>query len=310
MTVAISTTSKYISTVSLSTERVAMNRLSTEKRAQILAALCEGASVSAAARQARVSKVTALKLIRDIGEVCLDYQRRVLVKLPCKRIQCDEVWSFVGCKEWRVPLDEKGCGRGDAWIWTAVCADTKLVPCWHVGERDAHAAYFFMEDLASRLAHRVQLTTDGHKAYLSAVEGAFGWGGTDYAMLVKLYGHAPEGQRRYSPPEITGIRKQRIMGNPDPAFVSTFYVERQNLTMRMNIRRLTRLTNAFSKKIENHKHALSLHYMYYNFCRKHQTLTRKRGGIHTTPAMAAGIADRVWTLEEVVGLLEARESNP
>ena len=285
-----------------------MNRLSTEKRTQILAALCEGASVSAAARQARVSKVTVLKLLRDVGEVCSDYQRKTLVDLPCKRIQCDEVWSFVGCKEGRVPLDEKGRGRGDAWIWTAVCADTKLVPCWHVGERDAHAAYLFMEDLASRLAHRVQLTTDGHKAYLSAVEGAFGWGRIDYAMLVKLYGHAPEGRRRYSPSRDHRNTQVSRHGRPGPALVSTSYVERQNLTMRMNVRRLTRLTNGFSKKIENHRHSIALHYMYYNFCRKHQTLTRARGGIHTTPAMSAGVTDHMWTLEEVVGLLEAREA--
>ena len=284
-----------------------MNRLSTDKRAQILAALYEGASVSAAARQARVSKVTALKLVRDVGLLCLDYQRKVLVGLPCKHLQCDEVWSFVGCKERNVPRDERGRGRGDAWIWAAICADTKLVPCWHVGARDADAAAYFMEDLASRLAHRVQITTDGHRAYLSAIEGAFGWGTVDYAMLVKLYGQPIEGPRRYSPPVITGTRRQRVMGNPDPDLVSTSYIERQNLTMRMNVRRLTRLTNAFSKKIENHRHSISLHYMYYNFCRKHQTLTKARGGLHTTPAMAAGVANHVWTLEEVVGLLEATE---
>ena len=287
-----------------------MNRLSTEKRAQILAALCEGASVSAAARQAQVSKVTALKLLGDIGPVLLDYQRNTFVNLPCKRIQCDEVWSFVGAKEHNIPRDERGRGRGDVWIWAAICADTKLVPCWHVGARDADAGYLFMEDLASRLANRVQLTTDGHRAYLSAVEGAFGWGHVDYAMLVKLYGQSLEGQRRYSPPEIIGIDKNRVMGDPDPDQVSTSYIERQNLTMRMNVRRLTRLTNGFSKKIENHKHALSLHYMYYNFVRKHQTLTQQAGGIHKTPAMAAGVADHVWTMEEVVGLLEANESNP
>ena len=284
-----------------------MNRLSTDKRTRILAALCEGASVSAAARQGRVSKVTALKLLRDVGAVCSDYQRDALVALPCKRLQCDEVWSFVGCKERKVPPDEKGRGRGDASIWTAVCADTKLAPCWHVGGRDAGAAYLFMEDLASRLAHRIQITTDGHKAYLHAIEGAFGWGTVDYAMLVKLYGPSLEGPRRYSPPQIRGTDTRWVMGNPDSKHVSTSYVERQNLTMRMNVRRLTRLTNGFSKKIENHRHALALHYMYYNFCRKHQTLTKGRGGIHTTPAMAAGVADHVWTLEEVVGLLEETE---
>ena len=284
-----------------------MNRLSTEKRSMILTALCEGASVNATSRMTGVSKVTILKLLGDIGPVCLDYQRKTFVNLPCKRIQCDEVWSFVGAKERNIPRDERGRGRGDAWIWAAICADTKLVPCWHVGGRDANAGYLFMEDLASRLANRVQLTTDGHRAYLSAVEGAFGWGQVDYAMLVKLYGPAPDGQRRYSPPEILGIDKNRVMGDPDPDQVSTSYIERQNLTMRMNVRRLTRLTNGFSKKIENHKHALSLHYMYYNFVRKHQTLTKQAGGIHKTPAMAAGVADHVWGMEEVVGLLEAVE---
>jgi hypothetical protein len=165
-----------------------------------------------------------------------------------------------------------------------------------------------MEDLASRLANRVQLTTDGLKVYLSAVEGAFGWGQVDYAMLVKLYGPAPEGTRRYSPPELTGLNIHDVMGKPDPRHVSTSYGERQNLTMRMNVRRLTRLTNGFSKKIENHRHAMALHYMYYNFCRKHQTLTQNRGGLHTTPAMAAGVADHVWRVEEIVGLLEAHEA--
>ena len=284
-----------------------MNRLSTEKRTTILRALCEGASVNATSRMTGVSKVTILKLLGDIGPVCLDYQRETFVDLPCKRIQCDEVWSFVGAKQRNVPVDERGRGRGDVWIWAGICADTKLVPCWHVGGRDAHAAYLFMEDLASRLANRVQLTTDGHGAYLSAVEGAFGWGQVDYAMLIKLYGQAPEGRRRYSPPEIIGIDKNRIMGDPDPEQVSTSYIERQNLTMRMNVRRLTRLTNGFSKKIEHHKHALSLHYMYYNFVRKHQTLTQQAGGIHKTPAIAAGAADHVWTMEKVVGLLETTE---
>ncbi len=284
-----------------------MNRLSTEKRAAILRALCEGASVSAASRMTGASKVTVLKLVRDIGEVCLDYQRKALVNLPCKRLQCDEIWSFIGCKERKVPLDEKGRGRGDAWIWAAICADTKLVPCWHVGQRDADAAYLFMEDLASRLAHRVQITTDGHKAYLSAVEGAFGWGKVDYAMLVKIYGQSSEGQRRYSPPEIIGAEKHWVMGHPDAEHVSTSYVERQNLTMRMNMRRFTRLTNGFSKKVENHGHALALHYMYYNFVRPHQTLTKAAGGIRTTPAKAAKVTDHVWTMQEVVGLLEAKE---
>lgn len=281
-----------------------MNRLSTETRTRILAALCEGASVNATSRQTGVSKVTILKLLAEVGQAVLDYQRETLVSLPCTKIQADEIWSFVGCKERRVPRAERGRGRGDAWTWTAICADTKLVPCWHIGARDAEAAHLFMEDLASRLANRVQLTTDGHRAYLVAVEGAFGWNGVDYAMLVKLYGEAPEGpQRRYSPAKLISAEKTWIMGNPDEDHVSTSYAERQNLSMRMNIRRLTRLTNGFSKKIENHCYAIALYFMYYNFCRKHETLTKAAGGIHTTPAMAAGVADHVWKLEEIVSLI-------
>jgi IS1 family transposase len=282
-------------------------RLSTDRRAQIIAALCEGASVNATTRQTGVSKVTILKLLADVGAVCLAYQRATFVNLRCTRLQCEEIWSFVGAKDRNIPRDQKGRGRGDCWIWTAMDAGSKLVPCWHLGARDADAARFFMEDLASRLAARVQITTDGHKAYLSAVEGAFGWNGVDYAMLVKLYGPAIEGTHRYSPAEVVGTETHWVMGKPDPAHVSTSYVERQNLTMRMNIRRLTRLTNGHSKKLENHGHAIALHYMYYNFCRKHETLTKAAGGIHTTPAMAAGVADRVWKLTEVVGLLEATE---
>lgn len=213
------------------------------------------------------------------------------------------MWSFVGCKERRVPREKKGMGRGDAWTWTAICADTKLVPCWHIGARDAEAGRLFMEDLASRLANRVQLTTDGHKAYLSAVEGALGWNQIDYAMLVKLYGPVPEGQRRYSPPDLIGIEKTWVMSNPDEDYASTSYAQRQNLTMRMNIRRLTRLTNGFSKKIDNHCHAIALYFMYYNFCRRHETLTKKAGAIHTTPSMAAGVSDHVWKIEEIVALI-------
>jgi IS1 family transposase len=280
-----------------------MNRLSTERRVRILAALTEGASINATARQTGVSKVTILKLLAEVGQTVLDYQRKTLVNLPCKTIQADEVWSFVGCKQRNVRPEDKGKGRGDAWTWTAICSDTKLVPCWHIGARDADAAAYFMEDLASRLAARVQLTTDGHKAYLTAVEGAFGWNGVDYAMLVKIYGKSPSGAVRYSPPELIGIEKTWIMGKPVEKLVSTSYAERQNLSMRMNLRRLTRLTNAHSKKFENHVHAISLYFMHYNFCRKHETLTKAAGGIHTTPAMAAGVSDHVWKLEEVVALL-------
>ena len=280
-----------------------MNRLSTEKRASILRSLCDGASVSATARVTGVSKVTVLKLLADIGPVCAEFQRKALNDLPCRAIQCDEIWSFVAKKEKHATRDDKGRGQGDVWTWTAICADTKLVPCWHPGTRDANAAALFIEDLASRLKHRIQLTTDGHKAYLSAVEGAFGWNGVDYAMLMKVYGPTADAAHRYSPPEVLSTQAAWVMGDPNPKQVSTSYAERQNLTMRTNLRRLTRLTNAFSKKIENHGHALALYFMHYNFCRPHMTLTKAKRGIKQTPAMAAGVADHVWSLEEVVGLL-------
>ena len=283
-----------------------MNRLSTEKRVQILYALCEGASVNATARQTGASKVTILKLLAEVGTAVLDYQQRVLVNLPCTKVQCDEIWSFIAKKQKRVRPSERGTNVGDCWTWTALCADTKLVPCWHVGTRDAEAAALFMEDLASRLAHRVQMTTDGHTAYLSAVEGAFGWNGIDYAMLEKLYAHpsgSPEAARRYSPSEVVGTEKKWIMGEPDAKHVSTSYAESQNTRMRTNIRRLTRLTNCHSKKLENHVHAMSLWFMYYNFCRPHMTLTKQHNGVKWTPAMAAGVTDHVWTLDEVVALI-------
>jgi IS1 family transposase len=272
-----------------------MNRLSTKKRVQILYALCEGASVNATARQTGASKVTILKLLAEVGTAVLDYQRRVFVNLPCKRLQADEIWAFVGCREKHVPLDEKGRGRGDCWTWTAICADTKLIPCWHVGTRDADAAHLFMEDLASRLAHRVQLSTDGHQAYLTAVENAFGWNGVDYAMLVKLYGATGggHGSGKYAPPVLLEIIKKPIMGHPDPDHISTSYAESQNTRMRTNIRRLTRLTNGFSKKWENLWAALCLHFAYYNFCKIHRSL-------RVTPAMAAGITAKVWDLAELL----------
>jgi IS1 family transposase len=279
-----------------------VNRLSLERRARIIAALCDGVSIRATCRMTGTAKGTVLRLLADLGAVCQDYQRRHMVGLHCRLLQCDEIWSFVGAKERNVPKQNKGNGKGDVWTWTAICADTKLVPCWHVGGRDAEAARLFMEDLASRLAHRVQLTTDGHRAYLTAVEGAFKWNGVDYAMLVKLYGHADE-SGRYSPPEVVGTEKHVIMGRPDEAHVSTSYVERQNLTMRMQMRRFTRLTNAFSKKLENHMAAISLHFMYYNYCRPHATLTKANGGIYKTPAMAAQLTDRVWTVADLAAMI-------
>lgn len=276
---------------------VDMNRLSLEKRVQIISALVEGNSMRATARMAGVSIVTVSRLLVDLGVACAAYQNKHLRNLPCKRVQCDEIWTFCYSKEKNVPAEKKGqFGFGDVWTWTAICADTKLVASWFVGGRDAGSAYEFMSDLASRLANRVQLTTDGHKAYLSAVEDSFGRD-VDYAMLVKLYGPDPAATPgRYSPPKCTGAVCEVIQGRPDREHVSTSYVERQNLTMRMGMRRFTRLTNAFSKKVENLECAIALHYMHYNFCRIHKTL-------RVTPAMEAGVSDHVWTLEEVAALV-------
>lgn len=277
-----------------------MNKLSVEARAKILALLVEGTSINATCRVTGASKNTVLKLLAEVGEACALYQDRVLRNLKCRKVQCDEIWSFVGMKQKNVPEELQGeFGYGDVYTWTAIDADTKLVPCWHVASRGAEAAYTFIHDLASRLADRVQLTTDGHKAYIEAVEDAFG-AGVDYAMLIKLYGtlgQTKEDARRYSPAECTGAEKKRMIGNPAMKDVSTSFVERQNLTMRMHMRRFTRLTNAFSKKVENHMHAISLHFMYYNFCRIHKTL-------RVTPAMEAGVDDHAWTLEEVVMLAD------
>jgi len=271
-----------------------MNKLTTAERVRIVSALVEGNSLRSIVRMTGTHRTTIQKLLVDLGAACSAYQSKVFVNLPCKRIQCDEIWSFVGSKAKNTTADKKAEGCGDAWTWVALDADTKLVPCWFVGSRDGGAAYEFIHDLASRLANRIQLTTDGHKAYVAAVEDAFG-SEIDYAMLVKLYGGdsttGPE--KRYSPAECTGSKKVELMGNPDFKHISTSHVERQNLTMRMGMRRFTRLTNAFSKKLENHEAAIALHYMHYNFCRIHQTL-------RVTPAMEAGVSDRVWSIADVV----------
>ncbi len=274
-----------------------MNKLASEKQAQVLMALVEGNSIRATVRMTGVAKNTIVKLLRDVGRACADYQDKVFKNLPCKHIQCDEIWAFCYAKEKNVPDDKKGqFGFGDVWTFTAICADTKLVPAWFLGNRDLESATIFLKDLASRLANRIQLTTDGHKMYLDAVERAFGVD-VDFSQLVKIYGQSIEGQKRYSPPVCIGAVKQKINGNPRHEKVSTSYVERQNLTMRMNMRRFTRLTNAFSKKVENLAYALALHFMYYNFCRIHQTL-------RVTPAMEAKITDHVWCVEELLGLAD------
>jgi IS1 family transposase len=275
--------------------------LARTDRAQILGMMVEGMSIRAICRLTGVSKNTVAKLLVDAGEACRAYQFETLRNLPCRRIQCDEIWSFVGAKDKNVPADKRGGAIGSVWTWTALDADTKLICSWLVGSRDAGTAWEFMSDLAERLRYRVQLTTDGHSAYLSAVEDAFG-GQIDYAMLVKQYGTGPAEEGRYSPPVCTGSIVKPISGNPDKRHISTSYVERQNLSMRMGIRRFTRLTNAFSKKLENHMHAISIYFMHYNFARVHQTL-------RVTPAMEAKVSDHVWTLEEIVGLVEAREAS-
>ncbi|HKZ53830.1 MAG TPA: IS1 family transposase [Anaerolineales bacterium] len=279
-----------------------MNRLSPAKRAQIVRALVEGNSIRATCRMTDTSKNTVTRLLVELGEVCDAYQDEHLRNLPCKRIQCDEIWSFVYSKAKNVSPEHEGIfGFGDVWTWVAICADTKLVPAWMVGDRSVAAATLFMQDVASRLASRIQLTTDGHSAYLSAVETAFGMD-VDYSQLIKLYGRDEPMDTRYSPSECVGTEKRTIMGKPDAAHVSTSYIERQNLTMRMGMRRFTRLTNAFSKKAENLAAALAIHYMHYNFCRTHKTLK-------TTPAVASGVADHEWSIDEIVALLVEREKS-
>lgn len=273
-----------------------MNKLNVSKRAQVIAALVEGNSIRSTVRMTGVAKNTIVKLLADIGDACWTYQDKHLRNLPCKRIQVDEIWSFCYAKQKNVPLEYQGViGYGDVWTWTAIDADTKIVPCWLVGLRDAGYAYEFMQDLAKRLVNRVQLTSDGLHCYIEAVSGAFG-DGIDYARLVKHYGSDPK-EIQYSPAKCLLTKPMRVIGNPDIRHVSTSFVERQNLTMRMSMRRFTRLTNGFSKKIENHEHAIALYFMYYNFCRIHQSL-------RITPAMAAGVSDHVWEIEEIIDLLE------
>lgn len=274
-----------------------MNRLSLEARARILHCLVEGNSMRATSRMCDVSINTVTKLLMNVGAACIDYQDKAMRDLPCTKIQCDEIWSFCYSKEKNVSPAHKGeFGHGDVWTWVAICADTKLVPSFLVGRRYAQDARFFMLDLSDRIRHRIQLTTDGHKAYLNAVEGAFG-SDIDYAMLVKLYGESKgnDQERRYSSGQCCGSIKGVVCGEPAEQYVSTSYVERQNLTMRMGMRRMTRLTNGFSKKVQNLQFAVALHFMYYNFGRIHKSL-------RVTPAMEAGIADHVWSLEEIAAL--------
>ncbi len=278
-----------------------MNKLDRNARAQALQMMSEGISLRSITRLTGISRTTLHKLLEDAGQAFSEYQDRTLMNLKCKKIQVDEAWAFCYAKQKNVPLAKAAPeGAGDIWTWVGLDADSKLALSWHVGGRDSDAAMIFMDDLAKRLASRVQLTSDGHKAYLEAVEGAFG-SDIDYAMLVKVYGPALEGQRRYSPAECIGAVKHRVEGNPDPKYVSTSFAERQNLNIRMGNRRMTRLTNAFSKKAANHAHMMAIYFMHYNFVRIHQTLK-------VTPAMAVGVTKRLWEMSDMVAVLEAWET--
>jgi IS1 family transposase len=285
-----------------------MNRLPIEKRAQIVSLLTEGNSLRATSRIVGCSINTVTKLLLDVGEACADYQDRTLRDLPCRTIEADEIWSFVYSKQRNVPEDVKGqFGVGDVWTWTALCADTKLIASWYVGGRAHEDAAAFLADLKDRLSGRIQLTTDGHGAYPNAVGLVFRRD-IDFAQLVKTYAADRSGHARYSPPVCTGARVRIDRGDPDPAKISTSYVERQNLTMRMGMRRFTRLTNGFSKKLDNHMAAIAIHFCHYNFARPHTSLSipQEDGpAIKRTPAMAAGVADHIWTAEEIVRLADS-----
>lgn len=279
-----------------------MNKLDPADRARILHLLCEGSSIRAVTRLTGASKVTVTKLLIDAGKACMAYHNAAVRGVKAKRVQVDEIWSFTYAKQKNVAAAKAApADAGDTWTWTAIDADTKLIVSYFVGDRDGESAILFMDDLAARLANRVQLTSDGHKAYLEAVEGAFG-ADIDYAIIDKMYGASPESAKgRYSPAECIGVKKRRVEGIPHPAHVSTSFVERSNLTMRMHMRRFTRLTNAFSKKVENHAYAVALHMMYYNFVRIHQKL-------RITPAMAAGVSAKLWEVSDIVALIEGEEA--
>ena len=278
-----------------------MNQLDIAKRTQIIAALVEGNSINATCRMLGVGKHTVLRLLEDAGCACAAYHDVMVRGLSSRRVQCDEIWSFVYGKDKNLTMEQMQAGAGSVWTWTAIDADSKLIISYMLGTRGASTAMAFMKDVSSRLSNRVQLTTDGHRVYADAVEAAFG-SEIDYAMLVKLYGASSDGESRYSPASCIGCRTGVLSGRPDSEYISTSYVERQNLSMRMGMRRFTRLTNGFSKKIENHGHQVALYFMHYNFCRVHKTL-------RVTPAMEAGLTDHVWTLEELCNLIPAKKPN-
>ena len=273
-----------------------MNRLSLEKRAQIIGLLVEGNSLRVTSRLADASINTVTKLLIDIGIACQKYHDENVYNLPTKRVQCDEIWSFIYAKDKNLPKNLQGkFGLGSIWTWVALDSDSKFAVSWLVGNRDSEYAKIFIQDIASRLKYRIQLTTDGYKPYIQAVDEVFG-ADVDYAQLNKLYGPSLEGETRYSPAQCNGTRKEPVNGYPKDKSISTSHVERQNLTMRMSMRRFTRLTNAFSKKIENHAHAIALHFMYYNYVRIHKTL-------RVTPAMELGLTNKLWSIEDLVKLL-------
>jgi len=278
-----------------------MNRLTSEQRAKVISCLIEGNSVRSTVRITGVSKKTVMRLVFEVGTFCAEYQDRVFRNLNCERMQVDECWSYCYCKDKNVTpiIAARNPGAGDAWLWAAIDADTKLVPCWLIGQRDPNTARDFIEDLATRLNNRIQLTSDGLKLYVKAVDKAFA-GEIDYAQLVKIYGIPNDGEKRYSPAKCLGCESHAVTGNPDPKHISTSYVERHNLSVRMTVRRFTRLTNAFSKKIENHAAAVALGYFAYNFIKIHRT-------VRVAPAMAAGVTNRLWEVTDLVAAWEAAE---
>jgi IS1 family transposase len=275
-----------------------MNKLSTRERVSVIAALVEGASINSTVRMTGVSKPTILKLIVELGAACWDMHCERVRDLPCERVQCDELWAFCYAKAKNVPEEKRGqIGVGDVWTWTAIDADSKLMISWLIGERTGYAANQFMHDVADRIANRVQLSSDGHHTYLNAVANAFGSDEIDYAQLHKIYGTTHAGAGRYSPPECIGVKTIRCLGNPDPKHISTSFIERSNLTVRMGVRRYTRLTNGFSKKVENHTAMTTIFFTYYNWCRVHATTGK-------TPAQASGLIDRKWLIEDMIALLD------
>ena len=281
-----------------------MNKLTSTKRSQVVSTLVEGCSIRSTVRMTGVAKNTVTKLLVDLGAVCSAEQDRLMRNLPCRRLQLDEIWSFCYSKQKNLPVEKQGeFGYGGVWTWVGMDAETKIVPTWVIGKRDAGTARMFIEDLEPRLANGAQITSDGLKVYLDAIDDTFRLN-VDYAMLIKMFGDdTRQSEARYSPPQCTGTRQTALIGNPDSKHISTSYIERQNLTMRMGMRRFTRLTNAFSKRVENLAAAVSLHFIHCNFVRIHQTL-------RVTPAMAAGATDRLWSIEDIVRLLEkVEESN-